>query len=366
MKPLHIATAAAFIFLVLAVYFYGESESWKSRSSILSSEKATLEAELNLTTEELLDEREASAELEKQLSETEEELGQAYAELEACSSQLNLTQGLYSNCTAENEVLTGFLFQTRDELENLTYELWAFEAAINQSMDWFSLNSNIEILPRDIRSDISDCSNGQINLGCIPYTMEKEHEWRYKKESGDRLISIQEITRKRGGDCEDWALFFKASYNYLKEQNGEKDLLSYEMGYGNFFVLPEWYRKGFDAKTIGTTDLYSYIVCYDSHCAAAFSPIKINNSDDIPLLEGSPVVEPQTGEFLFYIGQGGPRINRPENHSYQNIFIVITDDDIYEFYDDGWRGYRDFYAFAEETEEKIQQVREKISEMCGG
>ena len=177
------------------------------------------------------------------------------------------------------------------------------------------------------------------------------------------------LASNRGGDCEDWALFFKASYNYLKEDEREKSIISAAPGLGDFRIYDDFYYPDAVEKEVGTTEDKVYVICYDSHCVVAVSSEEIKNSSDVQKLEGAYAVECQNGKYLFRIGSiGAPKICSPEicppsNYTYPDIWLVITDEDIYDFHYAGeWTGYRDYSSKAGIYREQVEAIRQMIGE----
>ena len=157
--------------------------------------------------------------------------------------------------------------------------------------------------------------------------------------------------------------FLQGTINYLRQRGAGKDqdLIAWQPGLGSFTIYNGWYYDNAVPKKVGTIDDYAYVVCYDSHCAVAISPEKIESSSDVPKLEGARVVESQNGMYLFTIGDGfGHEICSPTTCDDKDIFIVITDDDIYEHYNIGWLGYADFIGMSMDYQLALAEYMEFI------
>ena len=355
-----------FLTLVLLVYLLFETIYWRDHAETLEAENADLNNTLALTQDRLASEKAKSASLENELEATKQTLDETNNSLNQCLEDLAHETELYENCTERNEELIEFLYETKDELENLSAELEGFEEQIEDSMSRFIENSNIENLSASLRYQIDKCSsNTEINAPCIPIVMKNEKQWSYKREEVDKLLTLDEMVKNKGGDCEDWSLYFKAAYNYLKEQDRpERYLVSAVPGIGDFQIYEDWYYPNAQGREVGTTNDNLYVICYDSHCIVAISDEEIENSEDIYKLRGAPAVEPQDGQYMFTIGNIlAPDICTADKCDYYDIWIVITDDDIYDFhYNQEWMGYSDYYDAAAYYKDRVDAIKELIEQ----
>ncbi|MFA4855501.1 MAG: hypothetical protein WC634_02860 [archaeon] len=164
----------------------------------------------------------------------------------------------------------------------------------------------------------------------------------------DTTSSLEEFIVNKGGDCEDFALFYKAEINYFLENCSDLNKVTIESWvyapyYANYDLSFDRYSVYYEhAKAISWSDyIYPAVVCYSideniGHCILAFTKNKIKNIEDIyPELSGAPLLEPIDG---FYIGKINEKsssiyINNLENdsESEQQIFEIMTDDDGYSF-----------------------------------
>lgn len=357
------------IFLLLvSLFLFFENSRLADYSEQLETENNILNGTLILTQEDLAEEQELSSSLDAELEATEQQLNQTESSLEQCEEDLESESSELEVCLSRNEELGEFLNETRTELELLGENLDAFEAQIKQSMAWFTENSNLDVFPASLKYQVDKCtSNTEINSACIPIVMKEEKDWAYKVDEGDELQSLESISLNKGGDCEDWSLYFKAAYNYLKEDGRpERYLVSAVPGTGDFQIYGSHYYADAESKEVGTTYDNVYIICYDSHCIVAISDAEIKNSSDVYKLRGAPAIEPQNGQYMFTIGGTlAPDICSPEECEYTDIWTIITDDDIYDFhYNWNWVGYSDYYEVAGYYKSKVDAMNSLMDQMA--
>ncbi len=358
------------LLFVLTIYFFLESSKWYNYSKLLETKNAQLNETLIFTQQRLEEEKSSSAALRLELADTERILNDTTISLGNCTSELSKKEESLEGCMSRNTELISFLLETKHELQNLSSELSAFQEQINKSMSWFTENSNLANMSPRLRYLADKCTtNRKINAACIPVAVRIENGWDYKREEEDRLLSIKEFAENKGGDCEDWSLYFKAAYNYLKEQDRpERTIVSAVSGMGDFKIYGNYYYASMVEKPVGTTEDNIYVICYDSHCVVAVSKFKIENSSDVYKLNGEPAIEPQTGEYVFTIGEASsPDICSEEKCDYNDIWIIITDDDIYNFrYNWQWIGYKDYYNLVTYYKNKTETINAMISENVAG
>ena len=367
-KPIILSIISA-ILLISTVSFYLESSAWRSYAGALEDENAELNQSLDQRSSELEAEKETTKFLTGELGHMTSLLNETNASLVGCYGDLADETELYDECSVQKEQLTEFISETVVELDNLTAELDEFQQQVADSMSWFTFNSNIENLSFRYRYLADSCTSGdEINAACIPFIMVEEESWGYKREEGDHLLSFEEMIRNRGGDCEDWSLYFKGIFNYIKkEARNEKTLVSVISAAPgtNFNIYKDWYYEDATGRGVGTTEDNMYVICYDSHCIVAISDEEIETSEDVYKLRGAPAIEPQDGQYMFTIGSiGNPDICEPGDCNYAiDIWIVITDDDLYDFHYNGeWTGYKDYYDTAGYYKEKIGNISEIMEE----
>lgn len=360
--------AVSVVLVILTIYFCLETQSWKEYAKLLEEENIQLNDTLKQTQSELEAEKETTISLTAEVADTTNLLNETNKSLNQCYSNLADETELYEECVVQKDQLTEFISETVVELDNLTAELDDFQNQIADSMAWFTFNSNIEKLSFRMKYLADSCTSGdEINAACIPFIMGKEEGWGFKSEASDRLLSLDEMVDNKGGDCEDWSLYFKGAFNYIKEEaRNEKTLVSVVSSYGNnFSIYRDWYYIDAAGKNVGTTEDNMYIICYDSHCIVAITDEEIKNSSDVYKLRGAPAIEPQDGKYMFTIGNiGAPDVCEPGNCNYAvDIWIVITDNDIYDFhYNEEWTGYQDYYEAAGHYKNQIETIADLLEE----
>jgi len=368
-SPFMLLAIFSFVLLLFNFYFYLDGQGWKQKAESLEDENMQLNNTLEKTQTALEEEEELSESLGIELADTKIVLEKTNYSLNQCYDDLDDETELFEECTSQKKQLTDFISETVVALDNLTAELDEFQNQIADSMAWFTLNSNIENLSFRMKYLADKCTSGdEINAACIPFILVEEEGWGYKREQGDHLLSFEDMIRNNGGDCEDWSLYFKGVFNYIKkETRNEKSLISVvpSSAGNNFQIYQEWYYIDAAGKELGTTEDNMYVICYDSHCIVAITDEEIKNSSDIYKLRGSPALEPQDGRYMFTIGDiGMPDICEPEDCNYAiDIWIVITDDDIYDFHqNEEWVGYKDYYQTAGDYKEQIETIADLMEQ----
>lgn len=346
----------AFILLILNIYQY---TNYLKLNEIYLNYKDKAEADIEKLT---LEKNSLESELQNSLYQNQKLL-EKNKNLEALYSQLNET---YTK-TVENYTLLNREYQSlKDEAKTLLTKLDEYEEKINESMSWFSLNSNIENMNGTIKTEIIDdlrkecykidMYDCKIKTACLYLVNDEFHHLQYLKDEDlynrtDKLSSLDEFIAKDGGDCEDYSLFFKAEINHILNRCKGLNIMieSYtpsENG-GRYFInnMNDWFIRDMGAKELKPNNIYPYIVCYLTepylgHCVVAFSKYEINDSSQIYLLEGADLVEPQDGS---YVGEIGNEIKLPIlTNGINELMIVISNDDLYNFEDGKWTGYKDF------------------------
>lgn len=269
--------------------------------------------------------------------------------------------------------------------------LQEYELEIKESMSWFKLNSDLNNInkPRKVERELNrDCfkirsSKCYIKTGCLYLINREKLDLEYKKDidttgNEDKLQSLSDFIEKGGGDCEDYALFYKAELNYILEQCRERepdniifesyyiDELSsdrYWMDYNRDWYLEATTESSFD------TYIYPCVVCgniYDlnsdenyAHCVVAFTKNKINNIENVSLeLDGAPLIEPQDGSFIGFVN--GDSYGANQAVDIEDITDVITDIDYYKYIDkSGWLGYSFFSNKLKEQQNKLSILLNK-------
>ncbi len=348
------------------------------------------------TAKKLMDEQKKSAGLTNELATTNSELYNATEELILTKATLGNTKTNLSQKEIElnktkkelNEP-TQKLAEIKSEFTALNEDVGELNDTLTQSIQWFKDNAILPTIPnfgnslRELWYEgflnniylecITDDGNQKtFKLACVPFVMERTLSFKYKSENPDRLYSIKEMIFKEGGDCEDFSLFFKGLINMLKQdgknQNTVIEAMTTSKGnkyaiYGNPSNGEEyWYwNDGAGIKLANLNEIYPYSVCYmvtesEGHCIVALSWGKINDTDDIDELNEGLLFEPQTGQYLETIGtnlrlcaNGDEFCDRTSN----SVMMIIAEDDLYQFQEGKWKGYKQYKNTIEEVAKEI-------------
>lgn len=282
------------------------------------------------------------------------------AELE---TELEQTKIALKNATAAAEAAAARAKEIKKELD-------ALDKQIHESLEWFKNNS---ILPKNERTRpftkqiLGKClkSGGTINLACVALLFRQGLDFEYKKEQTDKLYSIDEMIKRYGGDCEDYALLFKATINSIEP---EYAIEAWKPGSSRYDILKSsdtvWYYDNADPKLIGELKtIQTYVVCYltkitddkkEGHCVNAFSQkkaIEIKENELSEILGNAPLVEPQTGQFLGHIATTKNNetsywlcLQNQKNCENQigSISMIISDYDLFSFINGTWYSYKKY------------------------
>ncbi len=374
----HIALAAFFLssLILTGLLVLSWAENAQAKAELESKEMELEKAQGQLkTAESILEER--SSEIERQgqeISNLSLMLENKKAEIENLQESLNESQ-------TELEKTKNILSEAKEEIDQIKAEAEEMEESITESIQWFSDNSRLpsmlktDRLMNRIKSGCKD--SGELKLACISHLMEDEADITYKDDpETDRLYSIEEIIQRKGGDCEDFSLFYKAVINGLKTYDVE--LEAWGSGGGKYEIYEDkqkgivWYYENAHGIKIGNIqDLNAYPVCYYygsdglnrlGHCIVMFSGAKISSPEDITTgnLMDARFVEPQDGS---YMGEMGDEFRACEDgeegcdYDTYTIAFIITDDDLYEFRDGRWNYYQGHREKVEKIIEELEQIQ---------
>jgi len=348
-------------------------------------------ATLYLHNSELSFEKDAmESELSKKISERDSEIGALDGRLENIEKKYSVLEDAKKELEKSKHELEeqyGSLFA---DINSILSEFEEREKDIEESMEWFKENSE---LPDSfgkgnwmkLRSMCSTAGQNScsVNLACFYLINDQYLNLKYGDDEGDTLSSLEEIISKRRGDCEDFALIYKAEFNDFLErcvnsETKEIEMLawtenkSFDTITAHEFFLDNghrWYLP--DVKTVELRDYhYANVVCgniYDlqsqqigGHCIIAFTKNQIVDLDNLILeLNNAPLVEPQTGEFIGYIN-GNANIYLIDQNISRESYIseVITDDDYYKYNQKKaiWTSYEYFNDKIGETKTKLQSL----------
>ncbi len=296
----------------------------------------------------------------KELEEQYEQLGQSY------------------------ETLQG---ETQDILEDIE----TYQKELQESMDWFKANSVFEdtLMGNRIKNFLEyNCyekisERCYIKTACFHLINSEYLDVIYRQDietssSSDKLQSLSEFMTNGGGDCEDYALFYKAELNFILDECSEVNpeditIEAYVQdpdAYTKYWLDwdKDWYfETGIKAATLKEAYVYPNVVCgniYDpntleigGHCIIALTKTKIETDDDLlNELDLAPLVEPQTGEYLGLInGESGIALLTEDNYAESFISSVITDQDYFLFSDEKQK-WLSYHLFDERLEEKKKEL----------
>ncbi len=359
---------AALIVLVLANGSLGERlAETEAALNKTSAEKAGIQATLARTQAALLERELQVGNLTSRLAEKELELNATAASLSQAEDELNsIREELERNAIS--------LAQAREEFASLRENLSGMEESLNEDVQWFRDNSRLpDSASYFVQYVMDKCVNdSSLNLGCVALFMEKRVGFRYIDEQNDRLYTIDEMVARGGGDCEDYSLFVKALLNSLPDGSNDLWLLGWKHGSGQFLAYrsdsgTEWHYPG-QGVYLGRLDETSpYAICYLTdlsgpvpmgHCVVALAGGVIESVADLSNLDGAVALEPQNGAYTGYVGNGGQYHlctdgERSCGGTPGEIFIVMTNDDLYEFKNGKWESFGTYRAQAEALRERL-------------
>ncbi len=329
---------------------------------ILLNENDDLRAE-NLEQDKKLDElQDAISNLGMKITEQQQKIAVKDSQIQDLNSTLqeknSKIRDLEEDLSESEEKLAqaeSSLVLTEEKIEEIREDARALEERINSSIQWFNDNSRLpDLYQADRFKSIVErrCTDGKkLNLACVSFMMEEELGITYKSDFDDRLYSNEEIIERKGGDCEDYSLFFTALMNSLKEKGYE--LVAFDDGSGIFDVYQDnsqvWYYENADAVEIGKLDeLNVYPVCYYydrsgslllGHCVVMFTKNRIEN-EIVGDFNGSKLVEPQDGKYVGSIGKEFSMCY-DDCEFYYSIKFIITENDLFQ-YDLEWDNYHKY------------------------
>jgi hypothetical protein len=203
----------------------------------------------------------------------------------------------------------------------------------------------------------------EINLGCFNLVNLEFVNYKYKSDISvlnveDKLQSISEFVNNRGGDCEDYTLFFKAEYNSLVVSCEKESprAFGWVKNAGTTFwanLGHTWYLPNAKKVYLDINNIFPVGVCgsmldpntgaINGHCVLAFAQKKIFSVDDISVLFSAELIEPQSGMYLGFVGEssGIYLVNDPKRSS-SFIDTLITDNDLFLYRGGKWNSYSTF------------------------
>ncbi|MCX8197005.1 MAG: hypothetical protein N3G80_01675 [Candidatus Micrarchaeota archaeon] len=322
--------------------------------------------------------------------------------IDKLSFELNQSRQKASELSQELEQKEHLLKAQIRQLEQLKEEFSSMEKNISSSIEWFRQNAAFreehgEKAKVYLKRVLEDCVDGQeLNLACMSYLMENAAfavHYRIDIESvgkEDFLQSVKQTIDSGWGDCEDYSLLFKAALNSLKQTQPNLKIVGWQRAEsGIFYIYPKesivlkdpytsyWYypnaRKAYLGE-LGASNFF--VVCFDTmgtygHCTVAISEKPVLSINEVFSLAGARNFEPQNGEFLGIIGDGRSDVELeigdkefyfdydicsleecPTLSPYK-IRLIITDSDLFKFYNGKWTSYGDYQA-------KIKQLLKNL------
>lgn len=291
----------------------------------------------------------------------------------------------YSSLFVKANELESSYFNLKEEVDNTLIKIEDYEKQIQSSLEWFNNNSFLNTTDSKIISKLkSNCrkitSNGcQINLGCFNLVNSEFINYKYKDDlvtsnTVDKLQSIEEFIKNKGGDCEDFSLFFKSEYNSLTEYCSDKPLVLFawvseknSRFYANFNET--WYLSNAQKKYLNKENIYPVVVCgaifdpnvqvINGHCVVAFANKKIISFEDISALNSAELIEPQSGAYLGFVGDDSGVYLISQNSSSQSyINTLITNNDFFIYKNEEWVSYSKFGEELDDQKEKLFELVE--------
>lgn len=348
--------------------------------------------------EQLVEIKKLNEEINK-IQNQKNELEGVVKNLEKNNSELNKKLEEMNN---ENRNLSNFLANMKETLQNFEKELYEkidlidnYKNEINRSISWYNKNSRfykindlkIDNLISNLKESLKNkcikiiTNECTIKIGCIFLVNSEYQDFGYRKDetinATDKILSLEDFLKNKGGDCEDFALFFKAEFNYLRELCKDKKIIleTYHWDMKKFKksdkyyldVNNKWYIEYSKKVELNYTNLV--VICgnlYDlnqdkisGHCMVALTKEKINSVDDIEFLLNAEVIEPQTSEFQGIIGidfklAGFDNITNKDSY----IDSIITDDDFYIYSKkyDKWLSLKKLHSELENSEQNFLKM----------
>ncbi|MDD5171733.1 MAG: hypothetical protein PHF60_01730 [Candidatus ainarchaeum sp.] len=381
-KLVHVAIAfLALITLGLSVLLIVNYTDNSAKQTALQSELNQTKLLLQNTQKELNMTRATLKDRENEIALQKDEIANLTADLEAKNDRITELEAELNETQSELEEAQTTLQEAQQDISAIRNETLAMAEEINQSIQWFTDNSE---LPSTLKVDrfISNVEDGceqggTLNLGCISYLMEDRLGIIYKIDpTGDRLYSIDEIISRKGGDCEDFSLFFKAVLNRFRSQDLE--LEAWERGIGSYTIYEDtstnmrWYYDNAQGRTLGNLqDLNPYAACYwneilgtqwGGHCIIMLASANITSSSDISNenLADAVFFEPQDGKYMGSMGDEFQTCADGDagcdEETYRIVF-VMTDSDLYEFSDGKWNYYAGYGSRLDEILADLDTIK---------
>jgi hypothetical protein len=307
------------------------------------------------------------------------------AELEKAKNFASALSNQNSALSSDNQKMLEEFNKLKSDAGVIKNELIDFEEKLKTSLEWFSLNSNLENiyelspLSNDLKHSCVEIRDDycRIKLSCLNFVNNEKNEFAYKfdNETKEGLQGLQEMYKNKGGDCEDYSLLAVAELNFLLEYCSKKEInntlfYGYEKKGGKkhfvesskehyindaedyFFFLPNYYVV---CGTFPKNRWESY-----GHCMLGFSDAPLENGV-YESLSRALLVEPQTGEIKFDLRRN-KTINIPENRPFEgdSIYLVFDSKDMYVF--DSFNGKFRWLGYSE-LAERISSLKRRLGKL---
>ncbi|MBU0757528.1 MAG: hypothetical protein KKF44_05660 [Nanoarchaeota archaeon] len=332
---------------------------------------------------------------ENYFKEIRENLSDSIRKTQELDSSINKLNDKNRDLNDSYESLNNEYTNLMEDIDSTIDKIDIYEKELNDSMQWFKENSMLDkILVADqIKERLNkDCLRKAgdsciIKAACIQDYNEKELRIRYKADEKtsneeDKLQTLSQFVANKGGDCEDFSLFYNAEIRYLiRECSDHKDIVleswkeSEKLGdsYNIDFEGVESIQHA-SAKNLSAGYLIPIVICgtfffeddgsHYGHCVVAFSESEILSIKDIIYLNRAPIIEPQSGGYIGVINGESPEIvlassttvtDLPESF----ISVIITDSDLflYSFKYHEWNSYSNFKDKLEENRQDLLDFR---------
>ncbi len=223
--------------------------------------------------------------LEEQYDALSADYNQLLLEKLQLEDSLYQLQERYLSCRNEVNILRGEISELEGRLEDVKNWLNKYSCAIDEILQWLGINS--EMNEDMFEGEVSGCLEGRtVNYPCIILLRK---DYKYVEENGDRLSSVEEFIRRKGGDCEDFALYAAALVKKVME-NGYL-VKFFKKGKGRFWLSSRWYLP--DAEPVTISPRSVRVICGREEENDPFEHCIIQVCDDVCIY-----VEPQSGEII--------------------------------------------------------------------
>ncbi|MEM4755505.1 MAG: hypothetical protein QW594_00010 [Candidatus Woesearchaeota archaeon] len=361
-------------------------------TNTLKNEIETYKDEHLQSQKQIRTQEEQITQLKREVTEQNQQLSTLNKQLLYLTAALNQTSAEKQHVEKKFEALDEEYTRVSETIASLFNEIATYQEEIEASLAWYKRNAHLDESPeqkrvkRKIDANCIEIANNycKIKIGCFYLINSEELELHYQYdetlyEKKDKITSIDEFLKNGGGDCEDYALFFKAEYNYALSQCKT-----------NTIILEAWkHPTAEDKKTkywlnfqkrryLGDVaiveikeTIYPTIICgnlYDlrrgeigGHCMIALTQKKIRTVDELSALDGAPIIEPQDGSFRGNINRENSEIYLLNKDHWYNesvkswIYSVITDTD-YFLYSESKAAWNSYSLFDFQLETKKQAL----------